>query len=164
MSGRSYRSPMPPTPTEVLAARGIALPPAGRPVGSYAPVVVEGDLAWVSGQIVARDGVAVSPGLVDREVDLDTARGVARQATLQALGGLAGALGSIDRVRRIVRVGVFVASSPGFVRQPEVANGATELLIEIFGEAGRPSRYAVGVARLPLNASVEVELVAHVAP
>lgn len=155
---------MTPRPSETLTALGIELPPPGRPAGSYAPVVVDGDTAWVSGQVVARDGVAVSPGLVDREVDLPTARDVTRQATLQALGGLAGALGSIDRVRRIVRVGVFVASSPGFVRQPEVANGATELLIQVFGEAGRPTRYAVGVSRLPLNACVEVELIARVAP
>lgn len=155
---------MPPTPTEALASRGIVLPPPPRPVGSYAPVVVDGDLAYVSGQIVVRDGVAVAPGLVDREVDLDTARGVARHATLQALAGLLAELGSLDRVRRILRVGVFVASSPGFVRQPEVANGATELLIEVFGDAGRPSRYAVGVTRLPLNACVEVELVARIAP
>lgn len=155
---------MPPTPTETLAALGLTLPPPPKPVGSYAPVVLDGDLAWVSGQVVARDGVAVAPGLVDREVEVDAARAVARQAALQALSALAGALGSIDRVRRILRAGVYVASSPGFVRQPEVANGATELLIQVFGEAGRPSRYAVGVARLPLNACVEVEVVARVAP
>lgn len=155
---------MAPTPSESLAALGITLPAAGRPAGSYAPVVVDGDTAWVSGQVVAREGVAVAPGLVDREVDVATAHGVARQAALQALGGLAAALGSIDRVRRIVRVGVFVASSPGFVRQPEVANGATELLIQVFGEAGRPTRYAVGVSRLPLNACVEVELIARIVP
>jgi enamine deaminase RidA (YjgF/YER057c/UK114 family) len=155
---------MAPTPSEALAALGITLPPAGRPAGSYAPVVVDGDTAWVSGQVVAQDGVAIAPGLVDREVDVETAKGVTRQAALQALGGLAGALGSLDRVRRIVRVGVFVASSPGFVRQPEVANGATELLIQVFGENGRPTRYAVGVSRLPLNACVEVELIARIVP
>jgi enamine deaminase RidA (YjgF/YER057c/UK114 family) len=150
------------TPTERLRGLGITLPPAGRPAGSYAPVLVDGDLAWVSGQIVVRDGVAVSPGLVDADVDLATARSLTREATLQALGGLSGALGSLDRVQRIVRVAVYVASSPAFVRQHEVANGASELLIQVFGEAGRPSRVAVGVSRLPLNACVEVELLARV--
>lgn len=155
---------MPPSATEALRSLGLTLPPPPKPIGSYAPVVLDGDRAWVSGQVVVRDGVAVSPGLVDREVDVAAARAVAREAALQALAALAGALGSIDRVHQIVRVGVFVASSPGFVRQPEVANGATELFLQVFGEAGRPSRYAVGVARLPLNACVEVEVVARVAP
>ncbi len=99
------------------------------------------------------------PGLVNRDVPPDVAKELARRATLQALSALAHELGSLDTVRRVVRVGVFVASSPGFDRQHEVANGATEVLIEIFGDAGRPSRLAVGVAGLPLNAAVEVEVV-----
>lgn len=145
-----------------MAQRGIVLPPAPRPAGSYAPVVVDGGLAIVSGQIVTEEGRAVRPGAVDRDVDLAGARELARQATLQALAAIGQAIGSIDRIRRIVRAGVFVASSPGFVRQHEVANGVTELLIEIFGEAGRPARVSVGVASLPLNAPVEVELTAAV--
>ncbi|MCI4336235.1 MAG: RidA family protein [Thermoplasmata archaeon] len=153
---------MPETPSQVVAGLGLTLPDPGRAVGSYSPVLVDGDLALVSGQIVVRDGVAVSPGLVDAEVDVATARSLTRQATLQALGGLAGALGNLDRVRRILRVAVYVASSPGFVRQHEVANGATELLIQVFGESGRPARVAMGVCGLPLNACVEVELLARV--
>ena len=146
------------TPTERLARRSIVLPPVPTPAGSYSPVVVEGGIATVSGQIVTSDGAAVHPGTVDREVEPALARELARQATLQALSALSDALGSIDRVRRIVRVGVFVASSPGFTRQHEVANGATELLLELFGEDGRPARAAVGVVALPLNAPVEVEM------
>ncbi len=121
-------------------------------------MVRSGSLAWVSGQIVLEGGAPLRPGLVDRDVPVDVAQGIARQASLQALSALAQELGSIDAIRRAVRVGVFVASSPAFDRQHEVANGATQLLVELFGEAGRPSRYAVGVAGLPLNAPVEVEI------
>lgn len=99
------------------------------------------------------------PGLVDRDVPLDTAKDLAHRAALQALSALQGALGSLDRVRRFVRVVVYVASAPNFNRQHEVANGATEVLTRIFGEAGRPARAAIGVTSLPLNAPVEVEMV-----
>lgn len=150
------------TATERLRQLGIVLPPPPRPVGSYASTVVEGGLAFVSGQIVTRDSAAVSPGQVDRDVSLDRAKELARLATLQALSALVDKLGSIDRVRRIVRVGVYVASSEGFVRQHEVGNGATEVLVEIFGESGRPARAAVGVTALPLNAPVEIELLVAV--
>lgn len=138
------------------------LPPPPRPAGSYAPVVVAGSLAWVAGQVVVRDGTAVHAGRVDADVTIPEAQGVARQAALQGLSALQAALGDLDRLERVVRVGVFVASSPGFTRQHEVANGATDLLAELLGEAGRPARAAVGVAALPLNAPVEVELVAAV--
>jgi enamine deaminase RidA (YjgF/YER057c/UK114 family) len=121
-------------------------------------VVVDGAVATVSGQIVTKDGQAVHPGAVDRDVDPATARDLARLATLQALAALAAALGSVDRVRRVLRLAVYVASSPGFARQHEVANGASELLIEVFGESGRPARVAIGVVALPLNAPVQVEL------
>ena len=144
--------------SERLAARGIVLPPPPKPLGTYSPVVVHGGFAWVSGQIVARQGKAVQPGLVDRDVDPAGAKELARLAALQALSALGAALGSVDRIARVVRLGVFVASAPGFTRQPEVANGASELLIDVLGEEGRASRVAVGVAVLPLNAPVEVEM------
>ncbi|MCI4329134.1 MAG: RidA family protein [Thermoplasmata archaeon] len=148
---------MAPTPSERLVALGLVLPPPPKPAGTYAPVVVDQGRAWVSGQIVTRDGAAVSPGLVDRDVSLETAQRLARDATLQGLSALAIALGSIDRVRRVLRVGVYVASSPGFYRHPEVGNGATELLIQVFGELGRPARVSMGVQALPLNAPIEIE-------
>jgi enamine deaminase RidA (YjgF/YER057c/UK114 family) len=150
------------TPTERLRELGLALPPPPRPVGAYAAVVVEGGQAFVSGQIVTKDGAAVSPGRVDREVPADRARELARSATLQALSALVDRLGSLDRVRRVLRVVVFVASSEGFVRQHEVANGATDVLVEVFGDTGRPARAALGVVALPLNAPVEVELLVAV--
>ena len=146
------------TPTEKLAMLGLTLPPPPRPAGSYSAVVVDGDRAYVSGQIPTRDGSILHPGIVDRDVTLAQAREGARQATLQALSALVETLGSLDRVRRILRVAVFVASSPNFTRHHEVGNGATELLIELFEEAGRPARISMGVAALPLNAPVEVEL------
>lgn len=117
----------------------------------------EGRIASVAGQIVLENGAIVHPGLVDRDVPADAARALARRASLQALSALEAELGSIDRIERFLRVAVYVASSPGFVRQHEVANGATDLLVELFGDAGRPARLAVGVAGLPLNAPVEVE-------
>ncbi|HTP54361.1 MAG TPA: RidA family protein [Thermoplasmata archaeon] len=146
------------SPTERLARTGVTLPPPPRPAGTYSPVVRSGTLAWVSGQIATEQGAVVRPGSVDRDVPLAEAQGIARRATLQALSALAASLGSVDRVRRVVRVGVFVAVSPGFHREHEVANGATQLLVELFGEDGRPARSTVGVAGLPLGAPVEVEL------
>jgi enamine deaminase RidA (YjgF/YER057c/UK114 family) len=122
------------------------------------PVVAGEHFAWVSGQVVVEGGAAVQPGTVDREVSVDAARDLARRAALQGLSALREALGSLERVRRVVRVAVYVASSPGFTRQHEVANGATEVLVRIFGEAGRPARVAMGVVGLPLNAPVEVEM------
>lgn len=148
--------------TERLHELGIVLPPPPQPMGSYASVVVEGSFVWVSGQIVTEGGAVVHPGLVDRDLTLEVARDLAHRATLQALSALAASLGSLDRVRRIVRVVVFVASSPGFVRQHEVGNGATELLVRIFGEALRPTRVSVGVVGLPLNGPVELEIVAAI--
>ena len=153
---------MPPSPSERLRALQLELPPPPRPAGTYALAVVEGGTAFVSGQVVLHEGQAVSPGLVDRDVPVEVARDLARRATLQALSALAAAVGSIDRVHRILRVVVYVASSPGFARQHEVANGATELLLALFGEEGRPARAAVGVVGLPLGAPVEVELSARV--
>jgi enamine deaminase RidA (YjgF/YER057c/UK114 family) len=146
------------TPSERLQALGVELPPPPKPAGAYAPVVLLDGLAWVSGQIVTEGGKVVHPGLVDRDVSLEEARDLARRATLQALSALRASLGSIDRVRRVLRVTVYVATSPGFDRPHEVANGATELLVELFGEEGRPARVTVGVASLPLNAPVEVDV------
>ena len=155
---------MTPTPTERLRELGIELPPPPRPAGTYLPVVLDGNRAWVSGQIVTEGGSVVRPGLVDRDVPADVARDLARRAALQALSALTAELGTLDRVVRFLRVTVYVASSPGFGRQHEVANGATDLLVQLFGDAGRPARAAVGVAGLPLNAPVEVEFLAETVP
>lgn len=107
------------------------------------------------------DGAVVAPGSVDRDVGVEQAQQAARRATLQALSALAAELGALDAVRRIVRATVYVSVSPGFHREHEVANGASDLLVAVFGEDGRPARSAVGVASLPKNAPVEVELLAE---
>ncbi len=148
---------MPPTPSERLQALGITLPPPPKPAGAYSPVVVHDKLGWVAGQIVTDDGVIVLPGRVDEDVPTELAKDLARRATLQALSAIQAALGSIDRVRRFVRVAVYVATSEDYEKPHEVANGATDLLIELFGDEGRPARIAIGVHNLPLNAPVEVE-------
>ncbi len=160
-SFRSSAWAMSPTASDRLRESGVVLPPPPKPAGTYSPVVVSDRRAWVSGQIVTEGGAVVHPGLVDRDVSIEVAQDLARRASLQAVSALVAELGSVDRVRRIERVTVYVATSPGFVRQHEVANGATEVLIQIWGEDGRPARAAVGVAALPLNAPVEVEVVAR---
>lgn len=146
-----------------LQQEGLALPAAPRPVAAYIPAVRVGNLVFVSGQIPLRDGVLLANGPVPSAVSPEAARDAARQCALNGLAVLAGELdGDLDRVRRIVRLGVFVACDPGFKGQPDVANGASELLERVFGEAGRHTRVAVGSVALPLGATVEVEMVAEV--
>lgn len=147
---------------DVLAKLGIELPPASAPVASYVPVRRTGNLAFVSGQLPLQDGVLLFPGKLGAEVALEQGQEGARRCALQALAALREALGSLDAIRGIVQLSVFVASVPGFTDQPKVANGASDVLVEIFGDAGRHTRAAVGVAELPLGASVEVALVAEV--
>jgi enamine deaminase RidA (YjgF/YER057c/UK114 family) len=148
--------------SERLIALGLTLPEPPTPKGTYVPVALDDRRAYVSGQIVTEGGVAVHPGRVGREVDLATAQQIARRATLQALSALAASVGSIDRIHRVIRVGVYVATADGFDRPQEVGNGATDLLVDLFGEAGRPARVSMGVAVLPLNAPVEVELLVEI--
>jgi enamine deaminase RidA (YjgF/YER057c/UK114 family) len=132
-------------------------------VAAYLPAVRVGDLVFLSGQIPLQDGRLVARGPVPSAVSPQQARGAARTCALNALAVLAASLdGDLDRVRRIVRVGVFVASDPGFSDQPQVANGASDLLVEIFGDSGRHARAAVGSVALPLGATVELEMVAQV--
>ena len=147
---------------ERLAELGIQLPPAPAPVASYVPVRVADGLAYVSGQVPFEEGTLTSVGHLGAEVTLEDGQEAARRCALQALSALRDALGSLDRVEGIVQVSVFVASAPGFTDQPKVANGASDALVEILGDAGKHARAAVGVAELPLGASVEVALVAKV--
>ncbi len=151
------------TPSQRLAALGLSLPPAPKPVAAYVPFAKVGNLVFVSGQLPMRDGAMVAKGAVPGQVSIETAADAARQAALNGLAVLADAAGGLDRVRRIVRVGVFVCSEAGFTDQPKVANGASELLQQVFGDDGRHARAAVGNIALPLGACVEVELLAEVA-
>ncbi len=146
-----------------LAELGLELPPAPSPVASYVPVTLAGELAFVAGQIPLGDGEVLLRGKLGADVDIEQAQGAARRCALQALAALRDALGSLDRVTGIAQATVFVASAPGFTDQPKVANGASDVLVEVFGEAGRHARAAVGVSELPLGAAVEVVLIARVA-
>lgn len=147
------------SPSARLAAMGIELPQAPKPVASYVPVRTMGNQAFVSGQLPYIQGNLAQQGVVPSQVNPDSAKAAARQCAINALACLELALGSVDRVRGVVKVGVFVASDPGFGGQPAIANGASDLLVEVFGDAGRHARAAVGVASLPLNAPVEVEFI-----
>lgn len=145
-----------------LKEMGIELPVAAVPMFNYVPVAVHGGLAWVAGQLPKVGEKILVTGKVGREVPLEVARGEAKICILQGLACLKQALGSLDRVERIIKVVGFVASAPGFNDQAKVIDAASELLIGVFGEAGRHARSAVGVAELPRNVAVEIELVAAV--
>lgn len=146
-----------------LAELGISIPPVTKPVAAYVPAVASGNLVMTAGQLPFVDGALPATGKVGAEVTADEAAGYARTAVLNALAAVQGAIGSLDRVTRIVKVVVFVASAPDFTGQPAVANGASTVLGEIFDERGQHARSAVGVAVLPLDAPVEVELIVEFA-
>lgn len=142
-----------------LAELGIAIPEVVKPVAAYVPAVITGNLVYTSGQLPFRDGALPATGKVGAEVDADTAHALARQCAINGLAAAESAIGSLDRVTRVVKVVGFVASDPTFTGQPGVINGASELLGDVFGELGQHARSAVGVAALPLDAPVEVEFV-----
>ena len=137
---------------------GIVLPVAAVPAFQYVPVTIHERLAFVSGQL-PRDGESIVTGKVGAEVDLEKARAASRLCILQACACLVQTLGSLDRIEKVLKITGFVASAPGFNQQPKVIDAASELLFDIFGEAGRHARSAVGVAELPRNATVEIELI-----
>lgn len=141
-----------------LAELGIVLPQPAAPVASYVPVVVTGNLAHVSGQIPFIDGAIVT-GRLGEDLDLEQGVRAARACGLMILAQLKAALGSLDRIERIVKLGAFVSSTATFTDQPKVANGASDLMAEVFGDSGRHARSAVGVPVLPLGAAVEVDAV-----
>ena len=146
-----------------LTELGLTLPAVSAPVAAYVPAVRTGNLVWTSGQLPFVDGSLPITGKVGAEVEAGRAQELARTCALNALAAIAAEIGDLDRVRRVVKVVGFVASAPGFFGQPGVINGASELLGQVFGDAGRHARSAVGVAVLPLDAPVEVEVVVEVA-
>ena len=150
------------TPEERLQELGHPLPEVAKPVASYVPALRSGSLVYTSGQLPMREGELVTTGKVGGAVTPEQAQECARQCVLNALAAVRAEVGDLSAVKRVVKVVAFVASSPDFTGQPGVANGASELLGEVFGEAGRHARSAVGVAVLPLDAPVEVELVVEV--
>jgi enamine deaminase RidA (YjgF/YER057c/UK114 family) len=137
----------------------IELPTVAGPFGAYVPVKRVGNLLFVAGQLPMKDGKLLATGPVPSRASIEQAKLAARQCVINALGAIQAVEGSIDRIAGVVRVGAFVSSDNGFTQQPQVANGASELLLELFGDAGKHVRAAVGVNTLPLDASVEVEFV-----
>ena len=145
-----------------LSELGLLLPEAPKPVAAYIPAKQSGKLVFTAGQLPMVNGELISKGLLGQEVAIEDANKAARVCTLNALAAIKGVIGDLDRIKQIVRVVGYVASIPTFTQQPAVVNGASELLLEIFGDAGKHARSAVGMAVLPLNASVEIELTVEV--
>jgi enamine deaminase RidA (YjgF/YER057c/UK114 family) len=150
------------TPEERLAELGLAVPEVAKPLASYVPAVRSGQHVYTAGQLPLREGELITTGKVGGEVTEEQALECARQCGLNALAAVRAETGELSAIKRIVKVVVFVASTPDFTGQPAIANGASDLFGEVFGEAGRHARSAVGVAALPRDAPVEVELVVEV--
>jgi enamine deaminase RidA (YjgF/YER057c/UK114 family) len=145
-----------------LASLGITLPSPPAPAGSYVPVVISHNLAFVAGQIPTEAGQVKFKGKVGKDITIEAGREAARLCTINALAQLRSALGNLDRIKRVVKVTGFVNCDPSFADQPKVINGASDLLVQVFGENGKHARAAVGVSSLPLDSAVEVEFIAEV--
>ncbi|GAA4363440.1 RidA family protein [Nocardioides caricicola] len=146
-----------------LAALGLSVPEVAKPVAAYVPAVVSGDHVFTSGQLPMKNGELMLTGKVGGEVSPEEAKACAQQCALNAIAAVKSMVGDLDQVAQIVKVVVFVASTPDFTGQPQVANGASELFGEVFGDAGVHARSAVGVPVLPLDSPVEVEIVVRIA-
>ena len=144
-----------------LAELGINLPQPAAPVAAYVPVVIAGGFAHVSGQVSSQDGQMIT-GKLGADLDIAAGQNAARACGLMVLAQLKAALGSLDRIEKIVKLGVFVNCTPDFTDQPKVGNGASELMQDVFGEAGRHARAAVGAPSLPLGVAVEVDAIVKV--
>lgn len=142
-----------------LSELGIELPAVATPAGAYVPAVISGNLVFTAGQIPLVDGKLMAEGKVGAEISPELGREIARRCALNAIAAVKSVIGDLNRVKKVVKVVGFVASVPEFTGQPGVLNGASELLEQVFGEVGIHARSAVGVAALPLNAPVEVELI-----
>jgi enamine deaminase RidA (YjgF/YER057c/UK114 family) len=151
------------TAEQRLTELNITLPPVAKPRWSYVPCVRSGNLLFVSGQIGTENGRILHPGKLGREVDVAAGQEAARGCAISALAIARAELGSLDLISRVVKTNVYIASSEGFTEQPSVANGASDLLRDVFGDAGLGARAAVGVFELPLGASVEAEFIFELA-
>jgi enamine deaminase RidA (YjgF/YER057c/UK114 family) len=150
------------TAEQALTSLGITLPTPPAPAGSYVPVVVTGNLAFVAGQIPVEAGQVKFKGKVGRDVSIEAGQQAARMCTVNALAQLKTALGSLDRIKRVIKVTGFVNCEPSFADQPKVVNGASDLLVQVFGEKGKHARAAVGVSSLPMESAVEVEFIVEI--
>ena len=147
---------------ERLKELSIQLPTPPNPAGSYIPVVITGNLAFISGQIPMKDGKVIFEGKVPEKQSLDSARDAAKICILNGLAQLKLNLGSLDKITKFVRISGFVNSNPDFIEQPKIINAASDLLVEIFGDMAKHSRIAVGVASLPLNSTVEIDMIVEI--
>jgi len=145
-----------------LVSLGITLPSPPAPAGSYVPVVISHGFAFVAGQIPLEGGQVKFKGKVDSDISIEAGQQAARLCTINALAQLRSALGSLDRIKRVVKVTGFVSSDPSFADQTKVINGASDLLVQVFGDAGMHARAAVGVSNLPLDSAVEVEFIVEI--
>jgi len=150
------------TVSDRLAELGIDLPEPAAPVAAYVPAVEAGGLLYISGQLPFRAGGSLITGTLGKDVGLEQGQEAAARCAVMLIAQMKKALGSLDRVERIVKLGAFIASDPHFTEQPKVANGASELMQDVFGEAGRHARSAVGVPVLPLGVAVEVDAIVQV--
>ena len=146
----------------IIERLGLVLPAAPKPVANYVPVVRVGDLLFLSGVLPSRDGQLTMTGKLGADLSIEQGVDAAKTAALNALAIVKGEVGSLDRVKRIVKMVGHIASAAGFTDQPQVLNGASDLFVQIFGEAGRHARVAVGAAELPRQAPVEIELIVQV--
>ena len=146
-----------------LAERKIELPKAAAPVANYVPVVVTGNQAFVSGQVTIWNGELRYSGQLGKDFQVEDGQKAARLCAHNVVAQLQAALGDLDRVKRCVKLNVFVNSAPGFTEQPKVANGASDFIVEVFGDAGKHARSAIGVAQLPLGVAVEVDATFEIA-
>ena len=147
---------------ERLNELGIVIPEAPKPVAAYIPAKRVGNLIFTAGQLPMVNGELISKGLLGQDVEIEEANKAARICTINAIAAIKGVIGDLDQIQQIVRVVGYVASVSTFTQQPAVVNGASELLLEIFGDNGKHARTAVGMAALPLNAPVEIELTVEV--
>lgn len=142
-----------------LSDLGVTLPAAAAPAANYVPFMNTGNYVFTAGQLPLKDGKLLASGLVGRDVDTASAKDGAKQCAINILAQAKAALGDLEKIRRIVKITVFVASTPDFTEQHLVANGASDFLVAALGERGKHARSAVGVASLPLNAAVEIEAI-----
>ena len=144
---------------EKIQQLGINIPEAAKPLAAYIPALQVGNLVMTSGQVPLIDGAIKFQGKVGKDLSEEEGKEAAKICALNCLGAIKSVIGSLDKIKRVVKLTVFVNSAAGFTAQPKVANGASEFLVEIFGEAGKHTRSAVGVSELPLNSAVEIEMI-----
>jgi len=148
---------------EKIQKMGIAIPEAAKPLAAYIPALQVGNLVMTSGQVPIAEGAVKFQGKVGKDLSEEEGKEAAKLCALNCFGAIKSVIGSLDKIKRVVKMTVFVNSANGFTAQPKVANGASEFVVEIFGEAGKHTRSAVGVSELPLNSAVEIEMIVELA-